>query len=207
MPTLLVFLKYPAAGKVKTRLAATIGPAEAAELYRHWISHVFAQLQPLRGRVRILACHDGAPKEAFEPWLSLADEWWPQAAGDLGQRLEHAFETSHNHGESVIAIGTDCLELDARDFQQAFDLLVEKDVVFGPATDGGYYLVGTAKLLPGFFRGIPWSSPDTFAAHMALCQVRSWSVGLLPVRSDIDTWEDWLSYRRAREGTYEPSHR
>jgi rSAM/selenodomain-associated transferase 1 len=197
VPTLLVFLKYPVAGKVKTRLAASIGPERAADLYRQWIGLVFAQLQPLRDQVRIVACYDGVPQHAFAPWHPLADEWWPQPAGDLGRRLHDAFEKAHAHEGPVAAIGTDCLELDALALQQALDILAERDVVFGPATDGGYYLVGTARPLPGFFGGIPWSSPGTLAAHVALCRDQGWSVGLLPVRRDIDTWEDWLSHCRA----------
>lgn len=197
MPTLLVFLKYPAAGKVKTRIAASIGPERAADLYRQWIALVLAQLQPLRGRVRIIACYDGAPQHAFAPWCSLADEWWSQSVGDLGHRLHDAFEKAYAHEGPVAAIGTDCLELDEHAIREAFDLLAEREVVFGPATDGGYYLVGTARPLPGFFRGIPWSSHDTLSAHVALCRDLGWSVGLLPVRRDIDTWEDWLSHCRA----------
>ena len=201
VPTLLVFLKYPVAGKVKTRLAQSIGAERAANLYRQWLGQVLASIQPLRGRMRIVACYDGAPQSSFTPWDSLADEWWPQPEGDLGGRLHVAFDKAHKSGEPVIAIGTDCLELDALAFQQALDLLTVKDVVFGPATDGGYYLVGTARPLPDFFRGIPWSSPETLAAHRALCRDRGWSVGLLPTRRDIDTWEDWLSHCRTHEAT------
>jgi rSAM/selenodomain-associated transferase 1 len=197
MPTILVFLKYPAAGKVKTRLAASIGPVQAAALYREWIGLVFSLLQQVRDRVHIVACYDGAPYHAFAPWHSLADEWWAQSAGDLGGRLQDAFQRAHECGGPVAAIGTDCLELDAPALQEALNLLAQRDAVFGPATDGGYYLVGVARPLPGFFRGIPWSSPDTLAAHLALCHDRGWSLGLLPVRRDIDTWEDWLSHCRA----------
>lgn len=203
MPTLLVFMKYPFAGRVKTRLAASIGAERAAALYHQWIGLVFTRLQPLRDRVRIVACYDGAQRQAFAPWSSLADEWWPQSAGDLGRRLHDAFEMAHTRGGPVVAIGTDCLELDAPALQTGLDLLTGKDVVFGPATDGGYYLVGTAKLLPGFFQGIPWSSPETLAAHLSLCRDRGWSVGLLPVRRDIDTWEDWLFHCRVHKGTHE----
>jgi rSAM/selenodomain-associated transferase 1 len=203
MPTLLVFLKYPVAGRVKTRLAASIGPERAATLYRQWIGLVFSRLQPLRDRVRIVACYDEAPRHAFALWEPFADEWRPQSAGSLGRRLHDAFEMAHTRGGPVVAIGTDCLELDAPAIQEALDLLAEKDVVFGPATDGGYYLVGNAKPLQGFFQGIPWSSPETLAAHLSLCRDRGWSVGLLPARRDIDTWEDWLFHCRVHEGTHE----
>jgi rSAM/selenodomain-associated transferase 1 len=194
----LVFLKYPRPGEVKTRLAASIGPRRAAALYREWIKLVLAQLQPLRDRILVVGYFDGATREAFGPWLSLADEWWAQPAGDLGERLRAGFEAAHARGGPVVAIGTDCLELDAPLLQAAFGALEENPAVFGPSLDGGYYLVGTARELPGFFRDIPWSSACTLSAHLSRCAANGWPVGLLPARRDIDTGEDWLEHCRSR---------
>jgi rSAM/selenodomain-associated transferase 1 len=196
-PTLLVLVKYPTPGAVKTRLAASIGPERAAALYREWIGLVFDQLQLLREDARIVGYFDGAPREAFAPWRALADAWWRQPPGDLGERLRTGFATAHALGAPVAAIGTDCLELDTPLVRRAFAMLRQNDAVFGPAEDGGYYLVGTARQLPNFFEGIPWSSPATLSAHLALCVARGWSVGQLPVRQDIDTWEDWLRHGRS----------
>ncbi len=196
MLTLLVFLKYPTPGKVKTRLASSIGPERATDLYRQWIGLVFGRLQPLRHRVHVVGFFDGAPQDAFAPWHGLADDWWPQPLGDLGCRLHDGFGKAHARGGPVVAVGTDCLELDAPTVQAAFDFLETNEAVFGPASDGGYYLVGTAKPIQGFFQGIPWSSPCTLSTHLARCRENGWSVGLLPVRRDIDTWEDWLRHCR-----------
>jgi rSAM/selenodomain-associated transferase 1 len=196
LPTLMVFLKYPEAGRVKTRLAHSIGAERAAALYRHWIGHVFDGLQAIRGQIRIVACYDGAPELAFAPWSSLADEWWPQPAGDLGHRLRDAFQRAHQGAAPVVAVGTDCLQVDAPLVRDALNVLTERDVVFGPATDGGYYLVGTARPLEGFFQDIPWSSAATMACHHSLCRDRGWSVGFLPILRDIDTWEDFLMNAR-----------
>ena len=198
MATILVFLKYPRAGEVKTRLAASIGSQRAADLYREWITLVLTQLQLLRGRILVVGYFDGAAREAFAPWLSLADEWWAQPPGDLGERLGAGFEAAHARGGPVVAIGTDCLELDATLLRAAFDALAENQAVFGPSLDGGYYLVGTARALPGFFRDIPWSSACTLSTHLSLCAGNGWSVGLLPSRRDIDTGEDWLEHCRSR---------
>jgi rSAM/selenodomain-associated transferase 1 len=194
MPTLLVFLKYPTPGKVKTRLAAHLGDQPAADLYREWIVLVLRQIQPLRQHARIVGFFDGATRDAFEPWNSLVDDWWPQPAGDLGHRLCAGFQDAHCNGGPVAALGTDCLEVDAPLINAAFDILKDKDAVFGPALDGGYYLVGTARHLPGFFTGIPWSSSKTLDAHFSHCRRNGWSVGLLPTRRDIDTREDWLQH-------------
>jgi rSAM/selenodomain-associated transferase 1 len=195
MPTLLVFLKYPTPGRVKTRLAAHVGDQRAAELYQGWIGSVLNQIQSFRAHGRIIGFFDGGTRDDFASWLSLVDEWWPQPDGDLGERLCAGFAAAQSGGGPVAAIGTDCLELDAALLQTAFEILKDKDAVFGPARDGGYYLVGIARPLLGFFDGIPWSSHTTLEAHLSLCRKHNWSVGLLPARRDIDTWEDWLAYR------------
>jgi glycosyltransferase A (GT-A) superfamily protein (DUF2064 family) len=91
-PSLLVFLKYPAAGKVKTRLGTALGMDKAAQLYRQWIEQILQQIQPLRPQVRIIALYEGAPWEAFAPWHHLVDLWWVQGDGHLGHRLAAAFQ-------------------------------------------------------------------------------------------------------------------
>jgi rSAM/selenodomain-associated transferase 1 len=193
--TILVFAKYPEPGRVKTRLAATAGPERAAALYRGWIGDLFAALQPLRGPARLVCCFDGAPRESFAEWDRLADEWWPQPPGDLGERLAAGFRAALAGGGPAVAVGTDCPEMDAALVCQAFDLLAAgRDVVFGPTPDGGYYLVGMSGQLPGLFDGVRWSCPETLADHLDRCREQGWSVGVLPARHDVDTWEDWRAY-------------
>ena len=200
-PTLLVCLKHPTAGRVKTRLAAALGSQRAAALYRHWIGQVFAHIQPLRGRVRVIGYFSGAEAHEFAQWEHLADQWWRQPEGDLGTRLAHGFARATDAGGSIAAIGTDCLDLDVFLLAAAFAQLERHDAVFGPTLDGGYYLVGTSRLLPEFFNGIPWSTPHTLAAHCDLCQTRGWSFSQLPARRDIDTLEDWHAYCEAAAAT------
>lgn len=196
MRTLLVFLKYPAAGQVKTRLAESIGAERAASLYRKWIGLVLQNVQATRNTTRLVACYDGAPLDAFETWHALADDWWPQPEGGLGDRLEAAFQHWQSKQDPVVAIGTDCIDVDASCIEAAFARLHENDVVFGPAADGGYYLVGLARYLPEFFRNIPWSTPQTLAVHQESCRQHRWSHGLLPLLRDIDTAEDWFEHQR-----------
>lgn len=197
--TVLVYLKYPEPGRVKTRLAATVGPARAVELYREWIGHVFERLQPLRPAVSVIGAIDGAAPEAFSPWVSFVDGWWQQPAGDLGHRLDAGFKQFHNANAPVLAVGTDCLELDADGIREALTRLLNCDAVFGPTGDGGYYLVGTSRYLPGFFDAIRWSSSDTLRDHLARCRDHNWRTELLPQLDDIDTGADWEAYR-ARTG-------
>ena len=185
---------------MKTRLADSIGPQRAAELYRQWIEIVFSRVQPLRGSMRVVACYDGAAREAFDAWHAAADDWWPQPPGDLGNRLDTAFGRWQSGGDQAVAIGTDCLDLEAAHVLSAFDILHDHDAVFGPAEDGGYYLVGLARYLPGFFGGIPWSTPEVLAAHRSLCEQNRWSFDLLPTLADIDTLDDYQQFERRQKG-------
>lgn len=195
--TLLIFLKHPTPGRVKTRLAAVLGEQAAADFYAHWIGMVLRQLQPVRSHVRLAGCYTGGKATDFAHWHSLIDAWWPQSEGDLGARLTAGFRQAHKEaGSAVLAIGSDCLEIEADLVEEALTALKTYDVVFGPATDGGYYLVGTARLLKGIFEGIRWSTPQALGDSLARCQDQEWTVHLLPPRQDIDTWEDWQAYCR-----------
>jgi rSAM/selenodomain-associated transferase 1 len=192
--TVLVYIKYPEPGRVKTRLAATIGNTEAARFYRCWIGEVLTAVQSLRPEIQVLGAIDGAEPKAFQQWQPLVDGWWQQPEGDLGVRLDAGFRHAHTTGQPVVAIGTDCLELNAAIVLDAFAALDRVDAVFGPTVDGGYYLVGTARYLPGFFSGIRWSTPDTLEDHLSRCQDHHWQYRLLPMQQDVDTWDDWLAY-------------
>ncbi|HEY7309218.1 MAG TPA: TIGR04282 family arsenosugar biosynthesis glycosyltransferase [Gemmataceae bacterium] len=198
--TILVFAKYPEPGRVKTRLEAVAGREQAATLYRCWIGEVFSALQPLRGLAHLVCCFDGAPRASFAEWEHFVDDWWPQSPGDLGERLAAGFQLVLAGGGTGVAIGTDCLELDAALVGQAFDLLEDRDVVFGPTPDGGYYLVGMSADRRGVFASVRWSCPETLEDHLARCREQGWSYGLLSARHDIDTWEDWLAYLKRTGG-------
>lgn len=194
MPTLLVLLKYPSSGQVKTRLAESVGADRAAAMYRVWIGSVLEMVQPLRKQFRVVGYFDGALRSDFQSWESMADQWWPQPAGDLGYKLEAGFARAFLDDQPVLAIGTDCLDLDASLIHEAIVQLETHDVVFGPALDGGYYLVGTRRKLPSFFAGVVWSSHDTLQSHRAVCERCAWTIATLPTLRDIDTWDDWQAH-------------
>jgi uncharacterized protein len=199
-PVLLVFLKYPEPGKVKTRLAKEFGAEVAARLYREWVGGVLRAVQSARPSMRVVGYFDGAPAERFREWGGLVDEWLPQPAGGLGGRLAAGFAWGHERGGPVLAIGTDCLDLHAFHLGAAVEYLRTTDAVFGPASDGGYYLVGTRRHVPGFFDGVPWSSPHTLADHRERCRELGLSVVLLPELADIDTAADLLAYEARGKG-------
>ncbi len=205
--TVLVFLKFPEPGQVKTRLARTLGSARAAALYRQWIGLVFGLLQPLRTTARLVGYFDGAPHEAFRDWHALADAWRQQPAGDLGERLSAGFEWGLNAGGPVLAVGTDCLEINAELLGQAFEKLSHQDVVIGPTADGGYYLIGLSEARLEMFGSVRWSGPFTLEDHLRCCREKGWSVSLLPRLHDIDTEDDWDAYllRSGRTDCSRPS--
>ncbi|HKA05721.1 MAG TPA: TIGR04282 family arsenosugar biosynthesis glycosyltransferase [Gemmataceae bacterium] len=192
---LLVFVKFPEPGKVKTRLADELGTEVAAAHYREWIGRVLRNVQPTRESLHVVGYFDGATADRFSEWNGLVDNWRAQPAGDLGTRLADGFEWGHRRGQPVIAIGTDCLDLTAEHVESALQLLRERDAVFGPTTDGGYYLVGTRTHVPSLFDAVRWSSPHTLADNLERCQSLGLRFLLLDELADIDTAADWREYQ------------
>ncbi|MEZ5303078.1 MAG: TIGR04282 family arsenosugar biosynthesis glycosyltransferase [Verrucomicrobiales bacterium] len=187
----LVFLKAPVAGKVKTRLAAGIGPERATAVYRELVARTLANLPPGEP-VRIQFDPPGseaAIRGWLAPHLAATDaEFRPQSAGDLGARLEKAFDDAFADGASrVAAIGTDCPDVTPAVFGEAWRALADHDAVFGPADDGGYYLIALRKPCPTLFRGIPWSAPDTLAASLQNARASGIAAAVLDQKlCDID---------------------
>lgn len=204
--TLGVFLKEPVPGKVKTRLATKIGNAAAALLYSSWLDEIFDRLQSLRSQVRLVALFDGVGEHAFDRWHGFADDWIPQASGDLGNRLDAAFRLLTQGNRHALAIGTDCLELNEDRLLEAFDRLERADVVLGPATDGGYYLIGCQRHYEGLFDRVRWSSEQTLANQFTRATELRLRCEQLQPMSDIDTWEDWCEYcrRTGKPNPFEP---
>ncbi|MGA7827635.1 MAG: TIGR04282 family arsenosugar biosynthesis glycosyltransferase, partial [Geobacteraceae bacterium] len=190
---LLIFAKQPLPGKVKTRLSPPFSLQEAANIYCCMLSDTLAKLADLPGIEKFLF---------FEPSCGAADYFrrnfpeiksFPQQGDGLGDRLEKAFETVFALGfESAAAIGTDSPDLPLTLLQEPFRLLEEglADVVFGPAMDGGYYLVALAGPCPGLFHKIPWSTKDVLTRSLVAATAIGLRVENLPVWHDMDTVQD-----------------
>ncbi|HBO97658.1 MAG TPA: hypothetical protein DE315_04215 [Candidatus Omnitrophica bacterium] len=161
---LLYFVKYPEAGKVKSRLAKTVGDREAARLYKELAERNFQEIRLLSEKNVcdvIVAFDPPRGMENFEKWLSGARGYRPQCEGGLGERLAEAFREAFQKGaRRVMALGSDTLGLTTGTLRQGFEALAAKDVVIGPAEDGGYYLIGSASFQPKLFEGIAWSTSD-----------------------------------------------
>lgn len=192
MRTLLIFIRNPQLGKVKTRLARTLGDEEALRIYRILLE---------KTRAAALACSTERCL-LYSDFVDETDDWDAQFfqksiqhPGDLGQRMESAFQQAFESGaHKVVIIGSDCPELNGETLNQAFEALETADFVIGPVPDGGYYLIGMKQLEPSVFREMEWSTE----AVRAITKERILALGktfiLLPMYADVDTEEDWRNY-------------
>ncbi len=188
--TLLVFAKAPEPGRVKTRLARTIGEEKAAALYRRVGRQVVDQLRG--GPYRTVVCY--APADADDSvraWLGPHGVVFrPQGPGDLGARMAEAFDDAFDDADRVCIVGTDAPEVDRAVVREAFRALERADLVLGPARDGGYYLMALRRPVPELFRDVPWSTGDVLDATLERARCLGLDVTLLDERSDIDTADD-----------------
>jgi len=186
---LVVFVKEPRPGAVKTRLAAAIGAELSAALYRTLAEAEIAATTPRGGEYDRLFFFEGA-RDAVQAWLA-ATPLIAQAEGGLGERMAAAFAEAFARGARRVAlIGTDVPWLTRATVLEALRHLDAHDVVLGPAEDGGYCLVALGRDLPALFEGIAWSTPTVLAASLARAAALGLRVHLLPALPDVDTLED-----------------
>ncbi|MEP6681858.1 MAG: TIGR04282 family arsenosugar biosynthesis glycosyltransferase [Parafilimonas sp.] len=189
---LIIFQKNPVYGKVKTRLAATIGNDEALAIYRQLIQHTHLITHELK-----------ADKIVFYSDVIDEDDNWNneylkqlQKGNDLGERMMNAFNyVFQKHFSNAIIIGTDCAELDELIILNAFDKLNEYDVVIGPSADGGYYLLGMKEITKHLFTAIEWSTNKVLNTTIERCRANNRSYFLLKELHDIDEEKD-LAYMK-----------
>lgn len=197
MDHLILFAKYPEAGCVKTRLAKTVGNHKAAKFYRGILEQLIQNIGVSdMGFKRTLYFDPPSRETEFRQWfpqLSLK----PQSGTSLGQRLTHASRETFSEGAyRVIIIGSDCPEIYIEDIREAFTRLNHFDLIIGPATDGGYYLIGMNHFYPELFQDISWSSPAVCKQTLSQAQKLKLKTFLLPIRSDIDTYQDYLEWQK-----------
>lgn len=186
---LIVFQKNEILGRVKTRLAATLGPEEALKIYQILIAHTHQVIQSIPADT-YLFYSDYVPEKAeikapnFHPQV--------QKGKDLGDRMKNAFEFVFNYKyERVLIIGTDCATLKPTHIQTAIQKLDFVDVVIGPAEDGGYYLLGMKNLVPNLFSDMQWSTENVLKETIDRLIQEGISYDYLETLSDVDRQEDW----------------
>ena len=187
---LAVFAKTPLPGRVKTRLAPALSPEEGAELYRCMLLDTVARVQTLA--VDTVIFFDG--EEGFFRALMPGARLIRQHGDGLGERLEHAFEALAALGfRSRVVIGTDAPDLPLGFIEEAIRLVEGgSDAVFGPAEDGGYYLVALSGASRSLFHDIPWSGPEVLAKSLSRAGEAGLTTALLPPWYDVDSFEDLL---------------
>ncbi|MBW3569794.1 MAG: TIGR04282 family arsenosugar biosynthesis glycosyltransferase [Gemmatimonadetes bacterium] len=204
---MLVFVRAPVAGRVKTRLAAAAGDQAALRIYRRLAEHTLAEVRALAADGVAVRVHY-APAEAGDAvraWLGDGPLYLPQAEGDLGARMRDAFARAFEGGaERVVIVGSDLPEVSAALLRRAFDLLDAHPAVIGPARDGGYYLLGLRGMVDGPFEAMEWSTPHVLRTTLERLAAAGVAPALLEVLTDVDTVDDlppgWLDPPSTAEG-------
>ena len=185
---LLVFVKSAVKGRVKTRLAQAIGEEPALEVYERLLAITAGAARGVKALREVHLEGEEMPEcfrdeKVFSPCA--------QVPGDLGERMSAAFVKAFNAGaQRVVIIGSDLPTITAQRMKEAFTALATHHAVIGPATDGGYYLLGLRSRIPGLFTSMPWSTPDLLRSTLAYLDVHAHTYRLLPEERDIDTGDD-----------------
>ncbi len=188
----MIFIKYPEPGRVKTRLAAHLGPEAACDLYQCFIEDIVNATDTLPAEKQI-CCHPPETMEKTARWLGGRRCVAPQTGKNLMERMQRAFEAAFARGTDQAAlIGSDLPDLPGRLIIRAFDALSDADAVIGPAMDGGYYLIGFRRngFTPAIFKDMTWSAPDVFGKTMAAFARAGRAVSALPAWNDLDEVAD-----------------
>jgi uncharacterized protein len=199
--TLIIFSRYPEAGKTKTRMISALGADRAAKLQQEMTEHTLNTAKKLRScRDIIVEVHfAGGNKQLMTEWLGQETQYIPQVAGDLGYKMYSAFERALSlNNQQVVIIGTDCPDLNQEILKEAFDSLYKQDLVLGAAQDGGYYLIGLNRIIPQLFENINWGTEQVLNQTKTIAQQLALKVSYLPCLSDVDRPEDlavWQKYR------------
>jgi hypothetical protein len=190
-PAIIIFIKNPEKGKVKTRLAQTVGDERALKIYQALLTHTRDLVSSISAQRYLFYSQfidqtDAWPNEIFNKAL--------QPSGDLGTRMTEAFQTVlANHSKAII-IGSDCASLSVEIIQAGIEALEDHDFVLGPALDGGYYLLGMTSFESSLFENIPWSTEDVGRITIDKIKAAGKTYATLPTLSDIDYEEDWNKY-------------
>jgi len=184
---IIVFVKNPELGNVKTRLAKTIGDQKALEIYLALCNYTRQLLLDIECDRYLF----------YDQSIIIDDEWSEdffhkklQSNGDLGDRMSHAFTKVIDKHEKVIIIGSDCPQIQKAHVELAFDSLDETDLVIGPSLDGGYYLLGMKEQHSFLFHGMPWSKSSLYGECLRKIFSRNKTLTELDYLTDVDHEED-----------------
>jgi rSAM/selenodomain-associated transferase 1 len=195
---LIVFVRTPESGRVKTRLQRDLGKAETFKTYKSFITETLNICDRIRGADKFLGCFP-TTKDLFLKGLSKKHKLrlFDQTGRDLGEKFINAFNDRFKEGyKKVVIIGSDSPTIPVDYIKQAFKHLDKNDFILGPCTDGGYYLVGAKKISKGIFKGIPWDSSEVLNRTLDKLYSNKGRFYLLPFWYDIDDISDLEFYKR-----------
>jgi uncharacterized protein len=196
---ILVFVRAPEMGKVKTRLANVIGHDAALSLYKSFVSDELDMLRDLFFDV-IICYHPHTAQQTMENWLNDEFYFMAQSGDDLGQRMENAFEGVFSEGyQQALLIGSDLPGLPSSIILDAFDHLTRQDAVIGPCEDGGYYLIGFRRNTYSgeAFMQIPWGTEQVFDQTLLRFHKKNLTFHRLSIWRDIDDYEDLVVLKKS----------
>lgn len=187
---IVVFLKAPRPGFVKTRLASSLGDAGACQAYIK-LAHFFLNKLSSYPDVELCFAPDDASLE-IKPFIK-SSSWIlkPQGQGDLGQRMSRAMQASLPDADGVLIFGTDCPYIETDDVDTAIEALKSSDVVLGPATDGGYWMIGLRHHEPDLFKNIAWSTDQVLDQTRNRIQSLGLHCRELRELEDVDDFSSW----------------
>lgn len=188
----ILFLRVPEKGKVKTRLARGLGDDFALSVYKGFVLDILDVLSECRDLFLFYWPSDR--EKLLHEWLGKQYEFLPQTTGDIGQKMSDAFSAVFSLGyDNALLLGTDIPEFDRGVLCKAFDALESCDCVIGPSTDGGYYLIGFSKqgFSENFFNGIDWSTHKVLDQTISCVERESVGFALLDELEDIDFIENF----------------
>ncbi len=202
---ILLFVKFPGKGSVKTRLAKDIDPGFVQILYRNF---VFDMLETLAKANLPIIVYFYPPESgaAVSKWLGGNYLYVPQNGSDLGERMKNAFKDVFERGFSkAVIIGSDIPDLKISILEMAFNSLHANDMVVGPSADGGYYLIGFRhdSFLPEVFKGISWGTDTVLKDTLKILREKNYKAHFLPELRDVDTIEDLKAlYERNKDTAF-----
>jgi rSAM/selenodomain-associated transferase 1 len=185
---LVIFVRNPVLGQVKTRLAKDIGDERACAIYLQLLEHTLKITRSLSFRKFIYYADEVSD---YDLWSVPGYTKRMQSGTNLGERMLNSFKELFEQGFTrIVIIGSDCLQLQAENLQEAVTLLESNTAVIGPASDGGYYLLGLTKLYPDLFVNKPWSTDQVLTKTIDDFNNQGISYALLEELSDIDDITD-----------------
>lgn len=201
---ILLFIKYPEPGKVKSRLARDLGEDITVELYKNFVLDILSSMREIEADLKI-CYYPPDREERFAEWLGGDHNYIPQDGEDLGERMEKGLARAFSEGyRRAIIIGSDSPDLPGNIVDGGLLSLCSHDVVIGPTSDGGYYLIGFRKegFIPEVFRGIIWSSATVFKKTLDTIGKAGLKVFVLPEWRDVDTLDDLKDLIRRNRNTW-----